>query len=83
MLNENRDIGEEMNFKVLIEKDEDGYFIATVPSLPGCISQGKTEHEAMENIKEAIELHLVVLAEEGIPIVESAHVKETTVAVAL
>ena len=46
-----------MNFKVLIEKDEDGFFVATVPSLPGCISQGKTEKEAKKNIKEAIELH--------------------------
>ena len=46
-----------MNFKVLIEKDEDGFFVATVPSLPGCISQGKTEEEAKNNVKEAIELH--------------------------
>jgi predicted RNase H-like HicB family nuclease len=72
-----------MNFKVLIEEDEDGFFVATVPSLPGCISQGKTEGEARENIKEAIELHLSALAEEGVPIVENAKVKETTVAVSL
>ena len=72
-----------MNFKVLIEKDEDGYYVATVPSLQGCISQGKTEEEARENIKEAIELHLSTLAEEGIPIVEKANVKQTTVAVSL
>ena len=57
-----------MNFKVLIEKDEDGFFVATVPSLPGCISQGKTEGEAKENIKEAIAFHLESLAEEGVPI---------------
>ena len=72
-----------MNFKVLIEKDEDGYYVATVPSLQGCISQGKTEEEASENIKEAIELHLRALAEEGIPITENANVKQTTVAVSL
>jgi len=72
-----------MNFKVLIEKDEDGYYVATVPSLPGCVSQGKTEKQARKNIKEAIELHLGALAEEGIPIVESANVKQTTVAVSL
>lgn len=72
-----------MNFKVLIEKDEDGYYVATVPSLPGCISQGKTEEEARENIKEAIELHLTALAEEGAPIVDNTHVKETMVAVSL
>ena len=47
-----------MKFKVIIKKGEDGYFVATVPSLPGCISQGKTEAEAKENIKEAIELYL-------------------------
>ena len=47
-----------MNFKVVIEKDEDGYFVATVPSLPGCISQGATEEEALSNIKEAIHLHV-------------------------
>lgn len=46
-----------MNFKVCIEKDEDGWYVATVPSLPGCISQGKTEKEAEENIAEAIKLH--------------------------
>lgn len=72
-----------MNFKVLIEKDEDGFYVATVPSLPGCISQGKTEDEARENIKEAIALHLTALAEEGLPIIESTNIKETTVAVSL
>ena len=72
-----------MNFKVLIEKDEDGYFVATVPSLPGCISQGQTEEEARNNIKDAIEFHLTALAEEGIPINDSSSVKETVVAVSL
>jgi len=47
-----------MNFKVWIEQDEDGFFIAMVPSLPGCISQGKTEDEVKENIREAIAIHL-------------------------
>ena len=37
-----------MNFKVLIERDEDGYYVATVPALPGCISQGRTEMEAKD-----------------------------------
>lgn len=57
-----------MNFKVVIEKDEDGYFVATVPSLPGCISQGATEEEALSNIKEAIHLHVRSLAEDGLPL---------------
>jgi len=47
-----------MNIKVLIEKGEDGYFVASVPSLKGCWSQGKTREEALENIREAIELYL-------------------------
>jgi predicted RNase H-like HicB family nuclease len=47
-----------MKYRVLIEQDEDGVFVAEVPSLPGCISQGKTRKEATENIKEAIALYL-------------------------
>jgi len=47
-----------MKYRVLIEQDEDGFFIAEVPSLPGCISQGQTRAEATENIKEAIALYL-------------------------
>lgn len=56
--------------KVLIFQDEDGYFIAEVPSLPGCVSQGETRNEAIENIKEAIALHIEVLIERGQPIPE-------------
>ncbi len=47
-----------MNIKILIEKGEDGYFAASVPSLKGCWSQGKTREEALANIREAIELFL-------------------------
>lgn len=43
-----------MTFHIVIEKAEDGYFVVECPSLPGCISQGKTEQEALANIKEAI-----------------------------
>ncbi len=43
-----------MIFHVVLEKDEGGWIVAECPSLPGCVSQGKTEHEALENIKEAI-----------------------------
>lgn len=70
-----------MNFKVRIEVDEDGWYVATVPSLPGCISQGKTENEAKKNIVEAITLHLKSLAEDGAPIEHERDVKETSVAV--
>ncbi len=54
-----------MKIKVVIEHDEDGIFVVTVPSLPGCISQGQTESEAIDNIKEAIELHLETIPDEG------------------
>jgi predicted RNase H-like HicB family nuclease len=48
---------------VFLYPDEDGYIIAEVPSLPGCISQGETRQEALQNIQEAITLHLEVLQE--------------------
>ena len=44
-----------MELRVIIEHDEKGYYVAEVPALPGCLSQGKTEEEAAANIKEAIE----------------------------
>lgn len=50
---------------VFLYPDEDNYIIAEVPSLPGCISQGKTRQEALQNIREAIALHLEVLHERG------------------
>jgi len=55
---------------VLLYTDEDGYWIAEVPSLPGCFSQGDTREEAIVNIKEAIELYIEVLIDEGKPIPE-------------
>jgi predicted RNase H-like HicB family nuclease len=48
------------NFTVLIEKDEDGILVASVPALKGCHSQGKTMDELLARIKEAIELCLEV-----------------------
>jgi predicted RNase H-like HicB family nuclease len=50
---------------VLIPDIEMGGFTAIVPSLPGCISEGDTEEEALANIKEAIELYIEVLTEDG------------------
>ncbi|MBU2591773.1 MAG: type II toxin-antitoxin system HicB family antitoxin [Nitrospinota bacterium] len=47
-----------MKIKVTMEKGENGYFIARCPSLKSCWSQGKTEEEALKNIREAIELYL-------------------------
>ncbi|KCZ72506.1 hypothetical protein ANME2D_00933 [Candidatus Methanoperedens nitroreducens] len=57
-----------MKFRVLIEQDEDGIFVATVPELPGCISQGKTRGEAISNIKDAIQGYLVSLKKHNEPI---------------
>ncbi len=47
-----------MNLKIILEKSEDGGYTVFVPSLPGCISEGNTKKEALENIKEAIGLYL-------------------------
>lgn len=43
-----------MKLHVVVEQDEAGYFVAEVPALPGCLSQGKTRDEAIANVKEAI-----------------------------
>ena len=48
------------NFTVVIERDEDGYLVASVPALKGCHTQGKTMDELLANVKEAIELCLEV-----------------------
>lgn len=48
------------NFTVIIEKDEDGYYVGYVPSIRGCHTQGRTLDELMKNIKEAIQLCLEV-----------------------
>ena len=47
-----------MKFRVLIEQDDDGIFVAQVPTLPGCVSQGDTRQQALDHIREAIELYL-------------------------
>ncbi len=43
-----------MKLHVVIEQDEAGYYVAEVPALPGCLSQGKTREEALTNVKEAV-----------------------------
>ncbi len=58
-----------MKYRVVIQQDEDDIFVAEVPSLPGCISQGETRSEVIENVREAIEVYLESLAahDEAIP----------------
>jgi predicted RNase H-like HicB family nuclease len=57
-----------MKYRVYLEPDEDGVFVATCPSLPGCVSQGRTRAEATENIREAIEGYLKSLRKHGDPV---------------
>jgi len=53
---------------VTILKDEDGIFVAECPAIPGCVSQGNTEAEAVENVRQAIHECLAVRAERGMPL---------------
>jgi predicted RNase H-like HicB family nuclease len=57
-----------VKFRVTIEPDEDGVFVAQCPSLPGCISQGKTRDEAMANIRDAVQGYRESLKKHGEPI---------------
>ena len=54
-----------MHYRILVERDEDGVFIAECPVLPGCISQGMTRAEAVENITDAINGYLESLKKHG------------------
>ncbi len=54
----NLDGFEDMEAEIKVEKDEDGSWVAWIPSIPGCISQGKTKREAEKNITKAMNLHL-------------------------
>jgi len=57
-----------MKYRVYLEQDEDGVFVASCPALPGCISQGRTRAEATDNIREAIEGYLKSLKKHGDPV---------------
>ena len=70
-----------MKFRVIIEQDEDGVFVAEVPSLPGCVTQGATRQEAVLNAQEAIAAYLESLAERHEPIPPSIHEEFVEVAV--
>lgn len=62
-----------VKYVVTIDRDEDGIYVVECPSIPGCVSQGKTEQEAMENIKDAIKQCLSVRAERGMPLTVRMH----------
>lgn len=57
-----------MRFTITLTRDEDGVFIAECPAIPGCVSQGRTESEAEQNIGEAIRACLEVRSEQGLPL---------------
>ena len=56
--------------QVVLYPGEDGYWVVECPSLPGCISQGKTKQEAIANIKEAIEVYIAALQQDNLPVPE-------------
>jgi predicted RNase H-like HicB family nuclease len=59
-----------MRFSVTLDRDEDGAWVVECPSIPGCVSQGRTRAEALDNIREAIALCLEVRSERGLPLTE-------------
>jgi predicted RNase H-like HicB family nuclease len=54
--------------QVLLHPGEDGYWVVECPSLPGCVTQGKSRQEALENIKEAIRGYVAALRQDGLPV---------------
>lgn len=68
-----------LTYTVIFEKAEDSGYVAYVPLLPGCITQGETFEEAADNIKDAISGYLAVLREDGdeVPIENEEHVVAT------
>jgi len=62
-----------MKYRVIVEEDENGMFVTECPTLPGCISQGKTRKEALNNIKDAIKGYLQSLKKHNEPIPPSVY----------
>ena len=62
-----------MKFVVTVDRDEDGIFVAECPAIPGCVSQGATEKEALKNVEDAIRECLEVRAEKGMPLTVAIH----------
>ena len=68
-----------MKLIVTLERDETGMVVAECPSIPGCVSQGQTEEEALTNIREAISACLETRAEAGMPLTVTIREVEVTV----
>ena len=57
-----------MRYTVIIEQGQEEGFVAVCPALPGCVSQGLTRHDVLANIREAIEVYVEALLEDGLPV---------------
>ncbi len=57
-----------MKYTIIIEKGRESGYVAYAPALRGCVSQGKTKTEALKNIKEAVEVYIEALLEDGLPV---------------
>jgi predicted RNase H-like HicB family nuclease len=68
-----------MKFMTTMDRDEDGVWIAECPSIPGCVSQGRTRDEAIDNVREAISACLEVRAERGLPLTMETRLVEVTI----
>jgi antitoxin HicB len=75
------EINKTMKYRVIIEPDEDGVYIATCPTLPGCVSQGATRQEALNNIHEAMQGYLESLQKHNEPIPPSIDEEVVDVAI--
>ena len=69
-----------VSYKVILERnDEESYYTATVPALPGCVTQGQTKEETLERVKEAIQGYLESLQKDGIPTPRDVELEEVAV----
>ena len=68
-----------MKFVVTVDRDEDGVFVAECPAIPGCVSQGVTESDALKNIEDAIRECLEVRAEKGMLLTIAVHQVDVSV----
>ena len=60
-----------LNYRVIVEQDEDGIYVASVPSLPGCYTEGDTFEEVLKNIEDVIKLHIEARKARGLPLDDS------------